>query len=88
MWPEPRELDREFEFRLGLECLSSLYVVLPSAGRGLAASGPLVQGILPYVVKLIRDPKRVGGVKIMRDQVRKWTAGLYEKQKKQISCVL
>jgi hypothetical protein len=45
-----RTLDRGFESCLSHGCLSSsFYVVLSCAGRGLATSLSVVQGVLPHV---------------------------------------
>jgi hypothetical protein len=47
-----RTLDRGFKCRLGMDvCPWPFCVVLSSAGRGLATSWSLVQGVLPFVVK-------------------------------------
>jgi hypothetical protein len=64
---------------LGMDfCPRSMYVILLCVGRGLATSWSPTQGVVPYVVKVVREPAVGSNVA----QVHNWTVELCERKTK------
>jgi hypothetical protein len=73
-------LDRKFESRLRHGCLTlSFYVMLSCAGRGLAMSWSLIQGILSYV-EIDWGTKKKNQQQQKEAKVRNWTTESNEEE--------